>query len=254
VLQSFDNGRLIGRRSGTAVPDVLALHGWARTHRDFDGVTAAIAGGPDGPDDPALDAIALDLAGFGSAPPPPEPWGSADYARAVAPVLEDMVPGVVVVGHSFGGRVALHLAAGRPDRVKALVLTGVPRLLPDDRPTPKFRFRLSRALRRAGLVSEDRMEAARRRYGSADYRNAEGVMRQVLVRTLAEDYEDQLAAIHCPVTLVWGDDDTAAPLAMARAAADRLPGATLTVCAGAGHLTPLTIPQVLHRSVRRALG
>ena len=98
------------------------------------------------------------------------------------------------------------------------------------------------------------MEAARRRYGSADYRNAEGVMRQVLVRTLAEDYEDQLAAIHCPVTLVWGDDDTAAPLAMARAAADRLPGATLTVCAGAGHLTPLTIPQVLHRSVRRALG
>jgi pimeloyl-ACP methyl ester carboxylesterase len=172
----------------------------------------------------------------------------------VAPVLEDMVPGVVVVGHSFGGSVALHLAAGRPDRVKALVLTGVPRLLPDDRPTPKFRFRLSRALRRAGLVSEDRMEAARRRYGSADYRNAEGVMRQVLVRTLAEDYEDQLAAIHCPVTLVWGDDDTAAPLAMARAAADRLPGATLTVCAGAGHLTPLTIPQVLHRSVRRALG
>ena len=34
-----------------------------------------------------------------------------------------------VVGHSFGGRVATHLAASYPDRVAALVLTGVPGLV-----------------------------------------------------------------------------------------------------------------------------
>src|SRR5436305_1627901 len=63
----------------------------------------------------------------------------------------------------------------------------------------------------------------------------------------------------CPVELVWGDDDTAAPLAVAQAAADRLgrgpaPASTpahLTVLPGAGHLTPLTAPDALAAAVQR---
>jgi pimeloyl-ACP methyl ester carboxylesterase len=256
VLRTFADGGLIGSSSGIARPDVLALHGWARTHRDFDGVVAAIEGdGPaDGPADPPLDAIALDLAGFGSAPAPPEPWGTPEYARAVALVMADMAPRIVIVGHSFGGRVALHLAAGWPDRVHALVLTGVPLRPPETGRRPSRRFRLARRLHRAGLIGEGRMEAFRQRHGSADYRNAEGVMRQVLVKTLAERYDEALASIRCPVELVWGDDDADAPLEMARAASASLAHASWTVCAGAGHLTPLTVPRVLHRSVRHALG
>jgi len=255
VLRSFAEGVLIGRSSGTATPDVLALHGWARTHRDFDGVLASIPAHEDGPADPELDAIALDLPGFGAAPAPAEPWGTAEYARAVAPVLGEMATPVLVLGHSFGGRVALQLAAARPDQVRALVLTGVPLLPPPGSGgRPPLGFRLARLLHRGGLVTDDRMEAAGRRYGSADYRAAEGVMRQVLVRTLKERYEEQFSAIGCPVALVWGDDDTDTPLSMATAAAGHLARSTLTVCPGAGHLTPLTVPHVLHRAVRSALG
>ena len=74
-------------------------------------------------------------------------------------------------------------------------------------------------------------------------------MREVLVRRLAERYDDALAAVRCPVSLVWGDDDTAAPLSLARAAAARLADAELTVEPGAGHLTPLTVPATLRRVV-----
>ena len=253
VLRSFAEGVLIGRSSGTATPDVLALHGWARTHRDFDGVLAPVPAGTDGPADPELDAIALDLPGFGAAPAPSEPWGTADYARAVAPVLGEMATPVVVLGHSFGGRVALQLATGWPGQVRALVLTGVPLPPPGSGRRPPLGFRMARLLHRRGLVSDERMEAARQRHGSADYRSAEGVMRQVLVRTLQERYEEQLSAIGCPVELVWGDDDADAPLSMARAAAGHLARSTLTVCPGAGHLTPLTVPGALHRAVRSAL-
>ena len=63
------------------------------------------------------------------------------------------------------------------------------------------------------------MEALRRRRGSDDYRNATGVMRDVLVIAVNEDYEDLLPRITCPVELVWGDDDTAAPLVDGRAGA-----------------------------------
>lgn len=150
---------------------------------------------------------------------------------------------VVVIGHSFGGRVAVHLAATRPDLVKALVLTASPLArTPGPRNKPPAAYRLVRAARKAGIVSEVTLERARQRYGSADYRAAQGVMRDVLVRTLAEDYTAQLAAISCPVSLVWGDDDTEVPLAVAERVQTLVSVSTLVVCPGAGHLTPLTVP------------
>ena len=125
------------------------------------------------PDAPALDALALDLPGFGDSPAPPVPWGSPEYAGAVARVIEELGAPVVVLGHSLGGRVAVHLAARRPDLVTSLVLTGAPLWRPaGPPPRPAARFRLARRLRRLGLLGEDRMEAARQRYGSSDYRAA----------------------------------------------------------------------------------
>jgi len=98
-LSSFADGHLWGARYGSGRPRILALHGWRRDHHDFDAVLSG------------LDAIALDLPGFGAAKEPPAPWSSRDFAEQVAPVLSEMAPGqVVLVGHSFGARVAVHLA------------------------------------------------------------------------------------------------------------------------------------------------
>ena len=241
MLRAFANGRLFGVASGPGTPAVLALHGWGRSSADF---AQTLAG---------LDAVALDLPGFGATPAPPEPWGAEGYAAAVAPVLDELAAPAVVVGHSFGGRVAVHLAATRPDRVAGLVLTGAPLVR---RPgaaarRPALAFRAARALHRRGLLGEDRMEALRRRYGSADYRAATGVMRAVHVRVVNETYEAQLAAVTCPVELVWGDDDTEVPLGVAEAALALLPDATLRVVPGAGHDTPRTAPGALRDAIDR---
>ena len=67
----------------------------------------------------------------------------------------------------------MNLAATHPDRVGALVLTGVPRLVPPARTSrPKPSYRLARWLHGHHLLSDARMEALRRKHGSADYRNA----------------------------------------------------------------------------------
>ena len=242
MLKAFANGRLFGAVHGAGRPAVLCLPGWGRTHRDFD---ATVRG---------LDAVAVDLPGFGASPPPPAPWGGAEYAEALTPLLADMALPAVVLGHSFGGRVAVHLAASKPELVAGLVLTGVP-LVP--RPgagrRPTRAYRVGRALHRRGLLGEQRMEALRQRYGSADYRAASGVMRQVHVRVVNEVYGDKLAAISCPTELVWADDDAEVPLAVAEAACEVLPAATLTVVSGAGHHTPLTAPDALRAAVERHL-
>jgi pimeloyl-ACP methyl ester carboxylesterase len=254
MLRSFAGGDLFGEIWGPPPVRVLALHGWRRTHGDFAGVLGP--GSPTGP----CPSIAVDLPGFGASPPPPEAWGSADYAELVARMLRDGGPGtpedpVVVLGHSLGGRVAVHLAASHPELVKALVLTGAPVSRPDGPPRkPPGAFRMVRAARKAHLVSEQRLERARRRYGSADYVAAEGVVRQVLVKLLAERYDEQLSQLRCPVELVWGDDDTEVPLSVAMAVQSAVPQSVLTVSPAAGHLTPLTSPDVLRQAVDRALG
>ena len=241
VLKTFAGGRLFGASYGRGEPWVLALPGWERTHRDFDQVCAG------------LDAVALDLPGFGAAPPPPEPWTTADYATHVASVLADMGPQVVVVGHSFGGRVATHLAAAHPDRVTAQVLTGVPlvRGAPAGGRRPPAPLRLAKALRRVGVLGDDRVEQLRQRYGSADYRRARGVMRDVLVKAVNESYETPLAAFPGPVELLWGADDDQAPVAVARAAEASCRQCRLVVLPGVGHFVPRDRPEAVVEAVNR---
>jgi pimeloyl-ACP methyl ester carboxylesterase len=250
MLTSFGQGRIFGSRTGSGAAWVLALHGWRRTHRDFDAVLGV------GSDE--LDAIALDLPGFGATSPPPEPWGSAEYASAVAPVLAELVAGAgrpaVVLGHSFGGRVALQLGVGWPELVGALVLSGVPHLAgvgTEIRRTAAT-FRLGKALHRRGLIGEPTMDKLRDRYGSADYRASDGVMRAVLVRAVNERYEASLADLAGPVELVWGEADTVAPLAGAQRAAELLGRrGRLSVCPGVGHLTVLEAPEALRQALER---
>ena len=233
ALTALLDGAVLAERTGDD-PRVLALHGWGRTRADWLPALAA-------------PALVVDLPGFGASPPPPAAWGSRAYAEQLAPLLEQ--GGWTVAGHSFGGRVAVQLAAGWPSLVDRLVLTGVPLLRRQGSGRAPLAFRLAKRAHALGLLSDERMEAQRRARGSADYRNAEGVMRDTLVTLVNEDYRDLLPGISCPVELVWGARDTAAPLAMVREAAQLLPEATLTVSSSSGHL----LDDALHALLRERL-
>lgn len=246
MLRAYLDGAVFGTSSGEGPPRTVLLHGWRRSSGDFAAVARALA-------DAGVASVALDLPGFGATPPPPDAMGARGYADALVPLLAEVAAGSsppVLVGHSFGGRVATCLGASRPDLVGGLVLTGVPLVraaMPRGRTS--WRYRAVRAGRRAGLVSEERLETARRRHGSADYRAASGVVRGVLVATVQESYEDELAALQCAVALVWGELDTTAPLANATAAASIVTSATLEVLHGVGHLVPTEAPGPLAAAV-----
>jgi pimeloyl-ACP methyl ester carboxylesterase len=223
VITALADGRLLADKTGATPPTVVALHGWARTGADF----GAIVDG--------LDAVSIHLPGFGITPEPPTAWGSADYADDVADAIAGFGP-VILVGHSFGGRVAVHLAAKHPELVRGVVLTGVPLVRLVAAPRPSLGFRVVRSLSKAGLVPASVLEGQRRKHGSADYRAAQGVMRDILVRVVGETYTDQLAAIPAPVRMVWGENDTAAPADAGLAASRLLRDATFRTVPGAGHL------------------
>ena len=146
------------------------------------------------------------------------------------------------------------LAAACPDRVRGLLLTGVP-LTAAPVPRASWRYGVARRLNRLGLLGDERLEARRRRTGSDDYRAASGVMRDVLVRSLGETrdgtYLRALGEVRCPVELVWGERDTAAPLPGAADLARAPAGARLTVLPGVGHLTPTEASAELRSALDR---
>jgi len=267
VLKAYASGQFFGETWGSGTPEVMALHGWRRSHADF---AAAFAAGaqpagktqpagaqPAGATQPAgaqPAVLALDLPGHGATPPPPERWGSPQYAEALEPVLDEMSDGIVVVGHSLGGRIAVELAAAHPDRVAALVLVGAPLFRPGGahvRTAPGYR--VVRRLAKLGVVSDQRLEAARQRYGSTDYKAAEGVMRDVFVTLVGERYDEALRAITCPISLVWGQLDSDVPLDVAEQIASVVSRSTLTVLEGVGHLVPTEAPEALRTAVSAAI-
>lgn len=244
TVEAHLNGSLFSARSenSRAGRTIVALHGWGRDRSDFNRLLEF--GG----------VLAFDLPGFGTSPVPNTTWGAHDYARclaeALSPIVAESGP-VVVVGHSFGGRVAVCLASDHPQLVHSLVLVGVPLLRLDNSRRTSRSIKGARWLNRLGILSQDRLESLRYKKGSSDYRSSTGVMRNILVRAINEDYREELANITCPVSLFWGRADTAARFELAEASLALLRGSASLIAVDGGHDVHLThadeLAQVLSR-------
>jgi len=237
----------MGESFGSDRARVVFLHGWARTREDFAPAASLLAAR-------GVSSVAWDLPGFGATPAPTTAGGTAMYAAVVRDALKELSSEpVVLVGHSFGGRVSVVVASEYPELVRAVVLTGVPLLRSSTPARVAPSYRVVRWLARHGLLSASRLEAARQRHGSTDYRRAQGVVRDVLVATVNEDYTTNIAKVTAPVELLWGGDDQVVPVNVATRASELFATARLDILSGVGHLLPLEAPGALVTAVERAL-
>ncbi len=227
--------RYIDQGSGTPV---LLLHGWGGEasvyHLIIDHLSARYR------------VVAPDLPGFGGSQEPDRPWDSTDFAAFVEKFAAAVqVRDPVLIGHSNGGRIILRLAS-RPEaalRAKKIVLidsAGLPA-----RHGPEYYLKVSAfkagkavlrlpGVRRLFPQAEEKWKV---RHGSSDYQKASEVMRRTMVRLLHEDLTDCLPKIQASTLLIWGDQDTATPLADAKIMEKQIPDAGLVVLEGTGHFS-----------------
>ena len=188
--------------------------------------------------------IAPDLPGFGETPEPPEAWGVDEYTDFVLEFCEKLgITECMLFAHSFGGRITLKLMAGKDPRLKInkLVLTGAAgiRHEPSEQAKKKAkayqrgkRF-LSTALMRT--LFPNALENLRLKHGSADYKAASPMMRQVLVKTVNEDLSALLPECDAETLLIWGRNDDAVPLGDGQRMEKEMPAAALVTIDNAGH-------------------
>lgn len=188
--------------------------------------------------------VLIDFPGFGDAPPPTEPWGTAEYADFSARLLKagQAAGPTVWLGHSFGGRVGIQLAARHPDVIDKLVLiasAGLQRqrsMLEQTRVQSKiYTFKTLKHL--APVLGLD-VDKLRNRFGSADYRNA-GAMREILAKVVREDLTDMARQISCPVLLIYGGKDTETPPEIGERLAELIPNANLNILETQDHYSLL---------------
>jgi pimeloyl-ACP methyl ester carboxylesterase len=248
VLRAYANGTIFGETSGEGKIRVIWLHGWGRTGADFAESAELLA-------QRGVASLALDLPGFGASPPPATAGGARTYATLLVSALKEVgsTP-VVLVGHSFGGRIASVLASTYPELVSGVLFTGAPLVKRSSGGRSPLAYRIIRKARRLGLVSESRLEKARQRYGSVDYRAAQGVMREVLVASVNESYEVELKNIHQKVIALWGSEDHDVPFDVAYRALGLIPGENeLELLMDIGHLVPFAAPADLARVTEKLL-
>jgi pimeloyl-ACP methyl ester carboxylesterase len=229
---------------------VVLLHGLGGAAANWSEVAPGLAA--------AHRVVAIDLPGHGGSEPPPPRAGMEWFADAVADVLDaERVREAIVVGHSFGGQVSLHLALRRPELVGAVLLvapsgirTGTRfvqvvisastfvrpgRVVARARGRYAARAWFRRAVFRPWFVADADALSERAALGflsgQEEHRNTAIAGRAMV----ADDPRVELSRLGCPALVLWGAADTQLPLDDAFEYARRL-RAPLRVVADCGHL------------------
>ena len=249
------------RRRGSG-PAVVLLHGIPGSAQSWRPTAELL------PDD--LDVIVPDLLGFGGSDRPTslEALHAQAQAAAVDALLEELgVPRATLVGHDFGGPVALSVLARRPSAVLGLGLlasntfgdTRIP--FPLSAVTwPLVGAAAARGLfSAAGLATMLRLGTGRPRLvpdrqGHLGDRRQQRAIATIFRGSLAQlgrlygPIEEQLRAVPAPVLVGWGDRDPFLPLAQGRRTAAAV-GTDLRIYPDAGHFLPVERPQDVARDI-----
>ena len=202
--------------------------------------------------------VVPDLRGAGLSGCPPAPYSLQDFVDDLHGLIEELGLGAVsLVGHSFGGSIALEYAAQYPVALTAVVAVGGPTELPEQ---SRQGMRL-----RADTVEREGMEAVAatvatngtapvfRETQPHEFRAyvellaaADPAAYAATCRVIADlDIGEHLSRIAAPALLVVGDCDGVAPPELNRRNTERIPEASLVVVPDCGHILPWERPDAL---------
>lgn len=184
----------------------------------------------------------LDLPGFGESEEPKEVWNIGDYSNMLEEFLNRLdIKKPVIMGHSFGGRIAIRYSANHS--IEKLVLFGSPCIRIQEE-LPLYVKMLKSAKKIPGL--NEFGEYMKKYIGSRDYKAASPMMRKILVNVVNEDLSKYAREIEEPTLLIWGEQDTEAPLKDAKELEKIMIDAGLVVLPGTHYAYLENLGQVIN--------
>ena len=172
--------------------------------------------------------VMVDFFGHGGTPRENRELHLIDYVKSVEKLLDYLsIRHATVVGHSFGGRVAIRLSLLRPDLVDKLVLIDSAGVRP--------RYSLRRTLKVLAYKLKKMLGLDTSGCGSSDYQALEGIDKKTFVNIVNEDLTRYLGLIDKPTLIIWGDKDVDTPMYMTKILRKRIKNSGLVILEGEGH-------------------
>lgn len=213
---------------------VLLLHGWNSSYTVYNGIINLLKS--------RYRVVALNFPGCDGSDTMENPWTLDDYCDFVLKFMKALnIESPIMFGHSHGGRVTLKMAAEGMVNPPKIVLLDSAGLIPKKSFKQIFRaksFKVIKWFLTLPIIkkfSGSLLDKARAYYGSADYNAAPEVLRKTLVSLVNTDLRDIIGNITSPTLLIWGENDTATPLADAKIIESKIKDSGLCVIKGTGH-------------------
>lgn len=221
-------------------PKLIILPGWGHGRAVWD---AFLDRFPEG------EAEVIELPGFGETPLVSQEWGVPEYVGWVMEAITKRGhTNVILLGHSFGGRVAAAVASEQPSWLTGVILYAAPLLY---RPSALVRLKVLLAKIGKSLVPKQ----MRALFGATpDSTHAASLgMHEVFKRVIPYDLSKKLPSIKIPTLLIWGAHDTYPTLRIAKEAQKLIPGSVLEVIKDAGHTAHIEKADLFYGHVTRFL-
>jgi len=225
---------------------ILILHGWAGSSKSWSKTKEIL-------ENQGYRVFVPDLPGFGITPDPPNPWSIDDYTGWVRNFSEKQgLSQFFLLGHSFGGRIAIKFAVKYPGKLQGLILCASAGITP----RPKMKITFFAFISRVGNlifslpVLEIFREPTRKLVyiltNARDYYFLQGkVMKETFKKTIEENLTPYLSQIKMPTLIIWGDKDVMVPISDVYKMNKEISNSTLKIIPGGKHALNYQFPEKL---------
>ena len=212
---------------------IVILHGWGVSAKRYDPLIKELR-------DKKFRVFAFDF------PIAEQPSILSDYVSYLQKYLQkNKIVKPILIGHSFGGRVALKYQFVYPDSIAGLILTGTPGFSP-------FTKKLFIALAKIGKIFFHSSQLRDWYYyiiGARDYYRAKGVMKNTFKNIVSESLVPYMKSVHIPTLLVWGEDDLLVPVWVAKKMEKTIQKSQLIIIPNSGHNVSFAHPKEFVKNI-----
>jgi len=192
----------------------------------------------------------LDLPGFGKSELPREPYGVENYSDIVSGFITKLgLEKVVIIGHSFGGRVTIKLASKQPGFLRGIILVDSAGFI-DRTLSNKLKRIIAKPLRPIFKLKplHGIRKSIYRLIGSGDY-VATPLLRETYLKVIGEDLSEDMKRINIPTMIIWGAQDKDTPVKWAHNMINIIKNSKLVILKGAGHFSFLDKKEEFSKSL-----